>query len=127
MNFAGATKKKGAPLFAFYAKGGQDAARSVDLNSAEISQSKLHRLCKYLKTGSWVSLNFVIKNAAASSRAEPFFRRREGSPADRLSRQPKLTDYENWPSQEIHRPYLSPALFLPSIITHRKIRLIRVW
>jgi hypothetical protein len=40
---------------------------------------------------------------------------------------PKLSDYENWLSDEIHPPYFPPARFLPSIITQRKIRLIRVW
>ena len=39
----GATNELGAPLFAFFAKGGYDAARSAGFDSGEISWRKRHR------------------------------------------------------------------------------------
>ena len=42
-DLAGTTYKKGAPFFAFLAKGGHDAANSADFDSAEISWRKRHR------------------------------------------------------------------------------------
>jgi hypothetical protein len=53
--------KMGAPLFAFFAKGGHDAAGSADLGSTVISCYRQHltRPCRERKTGAPTSVGFT--------------------------------------------------------------------